>query len=58
MHLETVGQIPTALIIFGFERASIERASFRFAYITNIWTNYNSPNQSWTNRNNVIQIWV
>jgi len=32
--------------------------SLRFEHIINIWANYNSPNQNWTNRNNLIQIWV
>jgi len=27
----------------------IGRVSFRFAYIINIWANYNSPNQIWAN---------
>jgi len=36
----------------------IGRVSFRFAYIINIWANYNSPHQNWANRNNFTQIWV
>jgi len=36
----------------------IGKASIRFAYIINIWANYNSPNQNWTNWKNFIQIWV
>jgi len=44
VQLETSGQIG--------------RVSFRFAYIINIWANYNSPDQNWANWNNFIQIWV
>jgi len=31
------------------------KSVIQIAYIINIWANYNSPNQNWTNWNNFIK---